>query len=301
MSNGWIKVHRKILENDWLSKNRVYSNFEAFMYLLLKANHKDGIFHIGTQIIEVKRGQLVTSQKKLCKQFNWSNSKLRNYLKTAKNASMIYTETTSKTTTLTICNYDTYQESSTEKTLKKESLNTEKALIKHTNNNVKNNKELTKDINVCDLFEDWWKMYDRKVHKKASKYQWGKLTEDEKKIVLQHTKIFTEFTEHRFRPHPHRYLRDKRFNDEIQLNDLQGKHTLEDFKTDGGGMNKIGYCSKCNKSDFYTPYEILNAESRCCNVNVLPKKEEDHVNSYTYTAKKVVNSPYTYTARKDVK
>ena len=51
MNGGWIKLHRKILDNDWLSKNRVYSNFEAFMFLLLKANHKDGSFHIGTQVV----------------------------------------------------------------------------------------------------------------------------------------------------------------------------------------------------------------------------------------------------------
>ena len=126
---------------------------------------------------------------------------------------------------------------------------------------------------MCDLFEDWWKMYDRKVHKKSSKYQWSKLTEDEKKIALQHTKDFIEITEHRFRPHPHRYLRDKRFNDEIRVDELQQKYTLEDFKTDGGGINKIAYCTKCSKSDFYTPYEVLNAESRCCNVNVIPRKE----------------------------
>jgi hypothetical protein len=34
MSGGWIKVHRKILDNDWLCKSRTYSNFEAFMFIM---------------------------------------------------------------------------------------------------------------------------------------------------------------------------------------------------------------------------------------------------------------------------
>ena len=117
------------------------------MFLLLKANHKDGSFHIGTQVVEVKRGQLVTSQKKLCKQFNWSNSKLRNYLKTAKNASMIHTETTSKKTPLTILNYDSYQDVSTEKAFKKHQISTKEAPKKHTN---KNNKELKNNKTLYD-------------------------------------------------------------------------------------------------------------------------------------------------------
>ena len=64
MSGGWIKVHRKILDNDWLCKSRTYSNFEAFMFLLLKANHKEGRFHIGTDVLgtfnsSVKAGIIV--------------------------------------------------------------------------------------------------------------------------------------------------------------------------------------------------------------------------------------------------
>ena len=280
MNGGWIKLHRKILDNDWLSKNRVYSNFEAFMFLLLKANHKDGSFHIGTQVVEVKRGQLVTSQKKLCKQFNWSNSKLRNYLKTAKNASMIHTETTSKTTCLTLLNYDTYQCSETEEALKKNQINTEKTLKKHTNNN---NKELKNNKTLYDLFEKWWDLYDFKVGRDKCEKLWMKIPLKDLKLIMEHTKDYirvttkSEIVGGAFKPrrkNPSTYLNNKSWKDEIVKEELEDKFTVDDFHVDGGGFNKKGYCDRCGEVDFYTPYEVLSADSRCCSDKVVPVRRK---------------------------
>ena len=41
---GWISLHRKILDNPILTRGRQYSRFEAFVYMLLKANHKKNKF-----------------------------------------------------------------------------------------------------------------------------------------------------------------------------------------------------------------------------------------------------------------
>ena len=102
---GWISLHRKILENPILNRSRVYSNFEAWIWLLLKANHKDNKFVLGSEIIKVKKGQTITSQKKLCKQFKWGNSKLRTFLKVLVKDEMIELTTTPKATWITINNY----------------------------------------------------------------------------------------------------------------------------------------------------------------------------------------------------
>ena len=111
---GWISLHRKIMENPILNRSRVYSNFEAFIWLLLKANHKDNKFVLGTDILEVKRGQLMTSQKKLCRQFKWGSTKLRTFLKLLQSDKMIELKVTPKATQITVCNYDTYQDSQNE-------------------------------------------------------------------------------------------------------------------------------------------------------------------------------------------
>ena len=81
MNNGWIAVHRKILDNPILNRSRKFSNFEAWMFLLLKANHKDNKVLIGNKLINVKKGELITSIQKLSVKFKWSSTKLRAFLK----------------------------------------------------------------------------------------------------------------------------------------------------------------------------------------------------------------------------
>ena len=77
---GWISLHRKILDNPILSRGRTYSRFEAFIYMLLRANHKENKVVIGNQMVLVKRGSFITSQKKLQIVFNWGSSKLKAFL-----------------------------------------------------------------------------------------------------------------------------------------------------------------------------------------------------------------------------
>ena len=138
MMEGWISLHRKILENPILNRSRTYSNFEAWIWLLIKANHKDNKFLLGTDLINVKKGDIVTSQKKLCKRFRWSNSKLRNFLKLLEKDQMITLETTSKATYISICNYGTYQESQIAKKSQKNRKSIANKSEKNTNNNSNN-------------------------------------------------------------------------------------------------------------------------------------------------------------------
>ena len=48
-----------------------------------------------------------------------------------------------------------------------------------------------------------------------------------------------------------------------------------DFKCDTVGF-PIGWCEKCNKSDFYK-FEELNGDSNCCNAKILPSKQVANV------------------------
>ena len=49
-------------------------------------------------------------------------------------------------------------------------------------------------------------------------------------------------------------------------------HKLNDFKFDTTGNARIGYCAKCNKSDFYDKWNIVTQDSTCCKVEVKPTK-----------------------------
>ena len=145
MKEGWISLHRKLFDNEVLAKSGRYSKLEAWLWLLCSANFKEGKFALGTEVIIVKKGDVVTSQKKLCKKFKWGNTKLRNFLKLLENDSMIELNTEAKLTRISICNYKTYQVSQTEnksQTNRKQIVNKSMTNTINKDNNVnKVNKE----------------------------------------------------------------------------------------------------------------------------------------------------------------
>ena len=143
--SGWISLHRKILENPILNRSRVYSNFEAWIWLLLKANHKDNKFMLGSELVKVKKGSMITSQKKLCRQFRWGSTKLRNFLKVLQKDKMLLLETNTQSTQITICNYESYQDSQI-------SNKTQTTHAQHTNNTrTKTNNKDNKDNKVNNI------------------------------------------------------------------------------------------------------------------------------------------------------
>ncbi|MBQ4216369.1 MAG: hypothetical protein II663_08875 [Bacteroidales bacterium] len=102
MIDGWIKIHRQILEWRWYSDINVT---RLFLHLLLKANFdaKDW------QDMTIERGQLVTSIGRLAEQTSLSIKEVRTALKKLESTGEIITKGANKFTTITICKYDTYQ------------------------------------------------------------------------------------------------------------------------------------------------------------------------------------------------
>lgn len=105
---GWISIDRSI-QNHWLFKEkRTFSKFEAWIYLLMEANHSEAK-PIGNQIVTVERGQRLTSILTLSDLFNWSRFKVKTFLDLLESDGMLEVKTTSKYTLITIVNYDFYQ------------------------------------------------------------------------------------------------------------------------------------------------------------------------------------------------
>ncbi|HEI8028545.1 TPA: DnaD domain-containing protein [Staphylococcus aureus] len=106
---GWISIDRSI-QNHWLFKEkRTFSKFEAWIYLLMEANHSKAKVPIGNQIVTVERGQRLTSILTLSDLFNWSRFKVKTFLDLLESDGMLEVKTTSKYTLITIANYDFYQ------------------------------------------------------------------------------------------------------------------------------------------------------------------------------------------------
>ncbi|HDG4113231.1 TPA: DnaD domain-containing protein [Staphylococcus aureus] len=106
---GWISIDRSI-QNHWLFKEkRTFSKFEAWIYLLMEANHSKAKVPIVNQIVTVERGQRLTSILTLSDLFNWSRFKVKTFLDLLESDGMLEVKTTSKYTLITIVNYDFYQ------------------------------------------------------------------------------------------------------------------------------------------------------------------------------------------------
>lgn len=103
---GWIKLHRRVLKH-WVFQDAEY--FKFWIYLLLDVNHEDKKMLWNKNLIEVKRGEKITSLKKLAEEFNCSREKVRRFLNLLETDSMITTVSNTKYTQITILNYDSYQ------------------------------------------------------------------------------------------------------------------------------------------------------------------------------------------------
>lgn len=146
MSQGWISLHRKIMEHPFYLEKRKFSKFEAWIDLLLLANHKDSKVMLGNEMIYVEKGSFITSELKLMERWGWSKTKVRNFLDLLEKDNMIVKKTDRKKTTISIVNYCVYQDSETTKKPQKDHEETTRRPQKDTNNN--DNNENNENNNI---------------------------------------------------------------------------------------------------------------------------------------------------------
>lgn len=135
---GWIKIHRKILENPIVCKDSDY--LAVWIYLLLNATHKEfpALFK-GKKII-LKKGQLITGRKSIAEQLNISESKVKRILVELESDQQIDRQRSNKNSLVSILNWDKYQETDQEDGQQMDSKWTASDQQVTTNKNVKNVK-----------------------------------------------------------------------------------------------------------------------------------------------------------------
>lgn len=146
MNEGWIKMHRKIRDH-WIWQNRQY--LRAWFDILFTVNFEDKKVLIESEIIECKRGQSLLSLNEWSKVFGhgWTVQRVRTFFDLLKKDQMIKTEGLRKTTRLTVCNYDNYQNNqqtdNTQTTDRQQTSNTQVTTTKE----IKESKERIKNEN----------------------------------------------------------------------------------------------------------------------------------------------------------
>lgn len=142
---GWVAIHRSIRDHWIYQEKRVFSKYEAWLDLVMDANHKQNKFVFDGKLVEVERGQKITSIRQLSERWRWSRTKVTDFLTLLEKDGMLVRKSDSKKTVITIVNYDIYQNQDNKKS---HSSDTEKPQ-KSTNNNDKtminndNNKDIT--------------------------------------------------------------------------------------------------------------------------------------------------------------
>lgn len=214
---GWISLHRKFLEWEWFDDNNMV---KLFIYLLLKANHSEAT-HQGTTI---KRGQLKTGLDKLHSETKITIQTLRTCLKRMEKTEEINMQVTNKYRIITICNYDTYQDSQqatnkqTNKQLTSNQQATNKQLTANNNDNKDNNEN-----NDNKLFNEFWDKYHlitgkQKTDKEPTLKHWNKLNDADRRKAIDNIENYTKsLSDKKYCKKARTYLADKNFNDEFEI------------------------------------------------------------------------------------
>ena len=144
MSKGFVIIDRKIMD-DWIWQGE-FSKGQAWIDLILLANHSDKKVAAGSGFVEIKRGEFLTSSIKLANRWGWSRNKVERFLNVLKMDNKVTLKRTTKWTTVTLVNYDIYQfgRQQTEQQIDNKQT-TNRQQIDTTKECIKNDKELKKD------------------------------------------------------------------------------------------------------------------------------------------------------------
>lgn len=143
MSDGWVKLHRSTLENPVVCKDA--EHIAVWVYLLLKATHKEKEMIFSGEKITLKPGQLITGRKKISEYCKVNESKVQRILKSFENEHQIEQQTANKNRLITVVNWDKYQ--SSEQQFEQQVNNNRTTTEQQLNTNKKEiNKECKKDI-----------------------------------------------------------------------------------------------------------------------------------------------------------
>lgn len=183
-SAGWIKLHRQLQECPMWYEER-FSKGQAWVDLLLLANHSDKKILFNGDFIIIKRGQYLTSMVRLAEKWKWDRKTVAKYLKLLEKDKMITLDVDNHKTLITIDNYKVYQQSEDD-TLDNDMDNRvdnpmDNSMVSGMDTN-KNDKELIKnereythaheEVDFDDIWQKTFAAYPKKSNHASAKVEW---------------------------------------------------------------------------------------------------------------------------------
>ena len=161
---GWIKLHRKLTENELYFSER-FTRAQAWVDLLLLATHKPQTVFIRGVEINLKPGELCYSQLSLAKRWKWNRKTVTAFLKFLAKREMLLNRTDIRlshfTTVITIRNWHEYQadgQQDGQRNGQRRDNGTD------TNKNVENEKNVKREARSLPKNEDESKALFRELH-----------------------------------------------------------------------------------------------------------------------------------------
>ena len=106
MEQGWIKLHRKMVDKGFYKKSQY---FHLWVHLLMLANHTQKEFMWNGNIILIKEGQMITGRKQLSDDTGIPESTIEDILKFLESQHQIQQQKTTKYRLITIVNWIKHQ------------------------------------------------------------------------------------------------------------------------------------------------------------------------------------------------
>jgi len=215
MSEGWVKIHRKLLDNPVVCKDTDY--LAIWIFLLLNATHKEMPFMFNGKKIILKPGQLITCKSSICSKLSVNESKIFRVLKLFESEQQIEQQITRHGRLVTLLKWSDYQQ---DERLNEQQVNDQRTTserLVNANKNVKNDQECKNEI----FFNAFWAAYPNKKAKKDAIKAFAKIEMTEsllQEIITAVNRMKeTRNWQEGFIPHPATYLNGERWKDEIPM------------------------------------------------------------------------------------
>ena len=210
-SNGWIKLHRKLLDNPVMINAEL---LQLFIYCLLRANHADNEFIFNGKMIMIETGSFITGLHVLCKDLKQKQTSIYRRLQLLTTLGYLSLKTENKFTIITVLNYKTYQVSDFESGKPVENKRKTNGKPVETNNNDKNEKN---DKNINIPFDMFWQSYDKKRGDKSKlERMWNSLTDTDRQNIMDYIPKYKIATpDKKYRKDPQTFFNNKSWNDEL--------------------------------------------------------------------------------------
>jgi len=143
--SGWIKLHRKLTDNP-LWHQEPFTRGQAWVDLILLANHTDGFIRARGVRVDLKRGQCGWCEVALAKRWGWSRGKTKRFISELETDQQVVQQKNNVTSVISISNYDMYQlDSTASDTADGQQTGQQTDSKQDTNKNVKKNKNEKED------------------------------------------------------------------------------------------------------------------------------------------------------------